>query len=323
MQACLSQPESGVHRVALRSQTPFSPCVLNVESAASRYAAGTFEVQGSSEKIETLLVVAVYLQARNEAAAQQQASEIVAAAASTGLRYVLIGDFNLEQHQASLGYTIQSGGTHACDSCERAGNLPNTGPGQKRRIDFALSHWRLPALSVHHTECYFSDHLVAKYHFQPCAPLALTGPSRRKVADRTTKHIEELFHASQTQELARAIDQVQLDEAWVLLSNIAEQCLCEPGGSFVPRSADWNPVTPPVCIKSRKALCSPSIIAGLRKLHGRLCQLKNRPWDLFLAHKIENSLAAVRRLVPELPFRPSESFQHSAPIVRQLLLAGA
>ena len=105
MQSCLSQPESGVHRVALCSQIPFSPCVLNVDAAAARYAAGTFVVQGPSGQGETLLVVAVYLQAGDEAAAQQQASEIIAAAVSTGLRYVLIGDYNLEQHQAALGFT--------------------------------------------------------------------------------------------------------------------------------------------------------------------------------------------------------------------------
>ena len=270
MQVCLSKPESGVHRVAVCSHVPFSPCVLNVEAAAFRYAAGTFEVQGSDKQRETILVVAVYLQVRYEAVAQQQASEIVAAAASTGLRYIVIGDYNLEQQQAALGHIIQSGGTHACDSCERAGNLPNTGPGRKRRIDFALAHWRLPASSVHHRECYFSDHLVVKYHFQPSAPGALTGPCRKKVADRTTKHIHELFQACQTQEIRQAIDDVRLDAAWGLLSDVAEQCLCEPSHNFVPRSADWSPTPPPGHCKTRKALCSPAV-AGLRKLYGRMC----------------------------------------------------
>ena len=320
MHACLSKSESGVHRVALCSQVPFSPCVLNVEAAAARYAAGTFEVQGPNGQGETLLVVAVYLQARDEAAAQQQASEIIAAAASTGLRYVLIGDYNLEQHQAALGFAIQSGGTHACDSCEGSGDLPKTGPGRKRRIDFALSHWRLPAESVHHRECYFSDHLAVKYHFFPCAPLALTGPCRRKLADRSTKQVEELYQACQTQEIAQAIDSANLDEAWILLSDIAEQCLCEPRENFVPRSADWFPAQPAACIKNRMALCSPCV-AGLRKLHSRLCQLQNRPWDWSLARKVESSLAGVRQLVPELPFFASASLQHSAPAVKQLLLA--
>ena len=320
MQVGLGSPESGAHRVALCRHVPFRPCVLNVDSAASRYAAGTFEVQGPGDKSETILVVAVYLQACNEAVAQQQASEIIAAATSTGLRYVLIGDFNLEQHQASLGHSIQSGGTHACDSCERTGALPYTGPGRKRRIDFALFHWRLPAALVHHSECYFSDHLVVKYLFQANAPMALTGPSRKKVADRTAQHIEELFQACQTEEIKQAIDQVQLDEAWTLLSDIAEQCLCEPGDSFVPRSADWTPTSPSGHVKSRKALCSPCV-ASLRKLHGRLCQLKNRPWDRHLAHKVEISLAGVRRFAPELPFFSSESLPHAAPVVRQLLLA--
>ena len=88
----------------------------------------------------------------------------------------------------------------------------------------------------------------------------------------------------------------------------------------MPRSSDWTPVLPPVCTMTRKALCSPCV-AGLRKLHGRLCQLQNRPWDLALARKVESSLAGVRQLVPELPFFASASLLHSAPVVRQLLLA--
>ena len=319
MQACVSKPEAGVHRVSLCSQIPFSPCMLNVEAAATRYAAGTFEVQGPEGQGETLLVVAVYFQAGDEATAQQQASEIIAAAASTGLRYVLIGDYNLEQHQAALGFAIQSGGTHACDSCESHGALPKTGPGRKRRIDFALSHWRLPAASVHHHECYFSDHLAVKYHFSPCAPLAPTGPCRRKVADRSAQQVEELYQACQTQVIEQAIQDANLDEAWNLLSDVAEQCLCEPRENFVPRSAHWIPAQP-VRTKHRKPLCSPGV-AGLRRLHGRLCQLHHRPWDMPLARKIESSLAGVRQLVPELPFFASESLQHSAPTVRQLLLA--
>ena len=319
MQVCLSSPEQGVHRVALCSHVPFRPCVLNVDSAASRYAAGTFEIQGPGEQSETVLVVAVYFQARNEAVAQQQASEIIASAASTGLRYVLIGDFNLEQHQASLGHSIQSGGTHACDSCDRTGTLPCTGPGRKRRIDFALSHWRLPAASVHHSECYFSDHLAVKYLFCENAPMALTGPRRRKLADRSNQHIEELFQACQTEEIKQAIEQVQLDEAWTLLSDIAEQCLCEPGVDSVPRSADWTPASPSANFRNRKALCSPCV-ASLRNLHSRLCQFQKRPWDCHLAHKIVNSLAGVRGAVPELPFFSSENLQHAEPVVRQLLL---
>ena len=320
MQVCLSQPESGVHKVALCSHVPFSPCKLSVESAASRYAAGTFEVQGTDQQRESILVVAVYFQARNEAVAQQQATEVVAAAASTGLRYVVIGDYNLEQHQASLGHTIQSGGTHACDSCDRTGSLPNTGPGRKRRIDFALSHWRLQASSVHHRECYFSDHLVVKYHFLPSAPSALTGPCRKKIADRSLQHIEELFQACQTQEIRQAIEDIRLDSAWGLLSDLAEQCLCEPSHHFVPRSADWNPTSPRGSCKTRKALCSPAV-AGLRKLYGRLRHFGNRAWDLPLAHKILVSLPGVRRLAPELPFFSEENLRSAAPTVRQVLMA--
>ena len=320
MQACLSAVEGDVHKVALCSSIPFSPCVLNVEAATSRYAAGTFEVQGPDLEIETILVVAVYLQVRNEAVAQAQAAELVSAAESTGLRYVMIGDFNLEQHQAHIGYAIQSGGTHACDSCEGAGNLPMTGPGRKRRIDFALSHWRLPAVSVQHRECHFSDHLVVRYDFLPNAPKARTGPPRRRIADRTTEQIDELFNACQTHPIAQAIANSCIDDAWLLLSDVAEQCLCETGANVVPRSEDWTPSPPPEHRKGRKALCSPSV-ACLRRLHGRLCHLQTRPWDQALLAKVLTSLAGVRRLVPQLPVFSLECLPSAAPCVKQLLLA--
>ena len=228
----------------------------------------------------------------------------------------MIGDFNLEQHQAYIGYAIQSGGTHACDSCEGAGNLPMTGPGRKRRIDFALSHWRLPALSVQHRECHFSDHVVVRYDFLPNAPKARTGPKPRKVAERTAEQIKELFHACQTQPISQAIANAQIDEAWLLLSDVAEQCLCEAGASFVPRSADWSPSPPLTHHKGRKALCSPSV-ACLRRLRGRLC----RSWDQALLAKILTSLAGVRYLVPELPVFSPDCLHSAAPCVKQLLLA--
>ena len=88
----------------------------------------------------------------------------------------------------------------------------------------------------------------------------------------------------------------------------------------MPRSAEWTPTSPPVRTKNRKALCSPCV-AGLRKLHGRLCQLSHRPWDQALAQKIESSLAGVRQLAPELPFFSRFDLQQSAPTVRQLLIA--
>ena len=191
------------------------------------------------------------------------------------------------------------------------------GKGQGQAAD---TEWRLQASSVLRRECYFSDRLVVNYCFQTSAPLALSGPCRRKVSDRAAKHIDELFQACQTQDIAQAVEQGCLDEAWVLLSDMAEQCLCEPGGNFIPRSADWTPSMPSAHNKTRKALCSPSV-AGLRKLYGRLSHLCNRPWDRSLAHKIETSLAGVRRLAPELPFFSGDGLQHAAPVVRQLLMA--
>ena len=118
----------------------------------------------------------------------------------------------------------------------------------------------------------------------------------------------------------KQLNRGRLDDAWILLSDLAEQCLCEPGESFVPRSSDWTPSQPSLRNKTRKALCSPSV-ACLRKLYSRRSHYGNRPWDNALAHKIAASLSGVRRLVPELPFYSGEGLQHAAPAVKQLLLA--
>ena len=140
-QAALSTPEPNGCRVALVSEVPFKHVQLCRGPALTRHVAGLFdlscppaaaaaEVEPSqgSQITETVLIVAFYGQASDEAAAQSQVEDVLSSAEATGFRYVILGDFNLEQTQGRLGYFIAQGAARAGDECACGRPLPPTGP---------------------------------------------------------------------------------------------------------------------------------------------------------------------------------------------------
>ena len=196
--AALSSPDSLGCRVCLVSDFPFRQVQLCKGPALTRHVAGLFDLHSLPEDpllpgepqrgstAETVLIVAFYGQAGNEATAQSQVEEVLACAETSGFRYVILGDFNLEPCQGRLGTLIAQGATVAGDECARGRPLPGTGPVNShgvrtRRIDFALNHRALPAVSVDHFDCEFSDHLGVHYTYALDPPTPWTGPKRRAV----------------------------------------------------------------------------------------------------------------------------------------------
>ena len=85
-----------------------------------------------------------------------------------------------------------------------------------------------------------SDHLAVGYGFDLAAPAALRAPPRRRtyLQERPAQDTEKAFH-----DLLEAQD---LDGAWALASDVAENLLFEPASSrkVLRRSAEWQPVAP-------------------------------------------------------------------------------
>ena len=170
-QACLSEAEPRGSRVALVSAVPFRPVSLCRGEGRTRCAAGLFDVQGPEGENETILIVATYCQSGDEVASSLQAEDILQSSFGTRLRYFAVGDWNCEQTQNSIGQLIANGIARAADEFADGCVLPCTGPGRKRRIDYGVCHWQLPATSVRHYSCHASDHLVVQYQCDLQAPV--------------------------------------------------------------------------------------------------------------------------------------------------------
>ena len=129
----------------------------------TRCAAGLFDVRGPDGENETILIVSTYCRSGDEVASSLQAEDILQSSFGARLRYFALGDWNCEQTQNSIGQLTVNGIARAADDCADGCVLPCTGPGRRRRIDYGVCHWQLPATSVRHYSCHVSDHLVVQY----------------------------------------------------------------------------------------------------------------------------------------------------------------
>ena len=92
-----------------------------------------------------------------------------------------------------------------------------------------------------------------------------------------------------------------LDRAWQLLSDCAENALCVAGTSGTPRASAWDP-SPPMLSRGGKSPERSASLRALLRLFSRVQVCLQRPFDVFLRDRIFRSLRGVRKLVPELPF---------------------
>ena len=92
-----------------------------------------------------------------------------------------------------------------------------------------------------------------------------------------------------------------LDRAWQLLSDCAENALCVAGTSGTPRASAWDP-SPPMLSRGGKSPETSASLRALLRLFSRVQVCLQRPFDVFLRDRIFRSLRGVRKLVPELPF---------------------
>ena len=292
-----------VQRRMANAVLPCSAPSLQKAEGATRHAAVLVDLKNAQGNVEFFLVVAMNGQAGDEAAVADRIEDILQMAMHSGFRFLLLGDFNLvPAHPMLLDY-LADGTVIAYDECQPGEQLPPTGPVYKghrrRRIDFGLSHFQWPALDIIHLNGP-SDHLVA---LDAEAPLLRIGPVRRclKPSDMLQNLDVEFaqWDAFFFESICAAGD---LDEAWRLLSNVAEDLVCVPDASAIPRSEAWQPR------EAQRARCMgkrPERSPGLRallKLQARIRVGVSRPRDIPLWQSIRRSLAHVRAAVPELPY---------------------
>ena len=265
--ACLSEAEPRGSRVALVSAVPFRPVSLCKGEGRARCAAGLFDVQGPDGENETILIVATYCQSGDEVASSLQAEDILQSSFGARLRYFALGDWNCEQTQNSIGQLIVNGVARAADDCADGCVLPCTGPGRKRRIDYGVCHWQLPATSVRHYSCHVSDRLVVQYQCDLQAPRCRTGPRRLPVGEVSDESLALCFATWREQPFHDALCHGDVDAAWAFLCNHAENALCESvDDSAIPRCAQWQPSAPRSSQRPGKGQVGSEIVSLLRTL---------------------------------------------------------
>ena len=315
--AVLSHPMEGKCRVAIVSNIPMRAAPLPVTEARGRCAAAVLDVRASSGHIESVLVLGLYLQVSDELQAAAQAEDIFQQALYSGFRFVAIGDYNLTQQNPVLFEYLSSGMLVAGDACCPGEELPATGPvhrgRRRRRIDFALSHPQLHTCEVRHHEGP-SDHVVVSYGFDFAAPRLRKGPRRRTPgADLNPARLAVAFDSWDTAPLNQALEAGEVDRAWALLSDAAEDLLCPEDSQTTPCSADWQPEAPQVP-KTGKSPHRSSALRALLKLVERLRVAMRRPYDLPLRARILRSLGGTRAKVPELAYYHHVSHQMAAEV---------
>ncbi|OLP28704.1 hypothetical protein AK812_SmicGene48905, partial [Symbiodinium microadriaticum] len=213
--AVLSPPVDGMCKVAIVSNIPLRMAMLPVTEAS------------------------------NEPQAIAQAEDVFQHALHSGFRFIAIGDFNVtQQHPVLLDY-LTSGMLVTGDGCCPGEELPATGPvyrgRRRRRIDYALQHPQLHACELQHLDGP-SDHTVVAYGYDFAAPLSRRGPRRRSLReDLDMVGIAEALEAWDPSPYYQALESGDLDHAWTLLSDVAEDLLCEADSRATPRSANWLP----------------------------------------------------------------------------------
>ncbi|CAE7345467.1 unnamed protein product [Symbiodinium sp. CCMP2592] len=333
--AALSAPEEALgSRVALVSDFPFRHVQLCKGPASTRHVAGLFSMRSLPEDDsslpqgsrgvtdETILVIAFYGQAGNE----PQVDDVLACAVTSGYRFVVLGDYNLEASQGRLGSLIAQGTVLAGDECACGRPLPATGPVnaqgvRSRRIDFAVNHRDLPAVSVDHFQCDWSDHLGVHYSYALAAPRPLVGPRRCKPRDDLLpSDLETRCAQIDAGPFALALESNDLDGAWRFLSDTAEALLCEPcSAECVPRASSWEPVTSIAAGRSGKQPVKSESLRLLLRLRARLHVLSHRTNDALLAARIRRSLRSTRLKVPSLPYARDGDELSLLPHVEQLI----
>ena len=312
--ACLSEVEPRGSRVALVSAVPFRPISLCKGEGRARCAAGLFDIQGHDGEKETILIVSVYCQSGDEVASSLQAEDILQSSFSARLRYFALGDWNSEQTQNSIGQLIANGIARAADDCADGCVLPCTGPGRRRRIDYGVCHWQLPATSVQHYSCYVSDHLVVQYQCDLQAPRCRTGPGRSPVGEVSDERLDLYFATWNEQPFHEALCHCDVDTAWAFLCNHAESTLCDTvADNAIPRSVQWQPSAPKPFQRPGKGQVGSEVVCLLRNLLNKLQVLRHRPWDLQLAQRVLRSLPKLRTLGAVLPVMSSLYLSRSAP----------
>ena len=149
-----------------------------------------------------------------------------------------------------------------------------------------------------------SDHLAVEYGFDLAAPAALRAPPRRctYLPERPAQDTE--FSLEDEKAFHDLLEAQDLDGAWAMASDVAENLLFEPASSrkVLRRSEEWQPVAPRSRPSQEAELDGSRGLRALRRLLQKLQLCNMRPWDSPLHRRTASACVHVRALLPQLPY---------------------
>ena len=292
----------GLYRCAVLSKLPG----VRLDLYSDRLAGVVFQLLTEGRLCN--FVVASYCGcATDRASAMSGAEHAVQELKKCQSAWCLVGDFNLEATEEPLCSALAGGLAYSWDlPFEAEGLLPAT-RCSGRRIDFGLGCGQhFPVATAQRWT--FSDHAQVVYEVNMQEPVGHRPPSFRPLATEpvTDQRWAALWDAETFEASLRADD---LDAAWTLLSDSAEQCLAKADGHGHRRSQPWRPrLQLHQRSKAAKAL-QPLLEVQLRRLSRRLWQLRRRPGDVHLRSKAGKQLCDLAVRAPwlsEVPFFEAE-----------------
>ena len=295
--------EDGVYRCAILSRIGGAP----VDLRHDRLAGAAFEFRCNG-KWCTVTVASYYGCVSDAEVALRGVEHAVQELKKCQNSWILLGDFNLEALEEPLAGALARGVAWSwAEAFQGAELLPGT-RATGRRIDFGLGCGRFFPVSVAQRWS-FSDHAQVVYEVDLDAPNGHRGPTFRPLLAKPVT--EQQWLACWPEDSFTGMLEVdQLDEAWTLLSNTAEDLLAEPGASGHRRAARWRPL-PRDHDRSKAAnMLEPLTLVQLRRLLRRMSQLSHQPGDQRLRSKAGNQMCALLPKAPWLEAVPYFEMEH-------------
>ncbi|CAE7672255.1 unnamed protein product [Symbiodinium pilosum] len=317
----MSEAMDGLHRTGILSKVPGR--ALTVEGiAAVRCTCALFEVVANGQYVKILLA-SIHACPSDPALALTETTLTVEALRATRLEWVLFGDFNLdplldkEMSQAlSQGLAWHWDEPFSCCPATR---------GSGRRLDYALGTGRLFPAGAFQAWT-FSDHAIVGYEVDLSEPCGARGPARRALCAEPVAVDKWRSRWGDGAEFLGLLSSGQVDEAWTLLSDAAEDVLCEEGvhsssgehGSRRSRSAPWKPFVGRQGSKAARGVES-LVVVQLRRLHRRLLHLRANPWESGLRAVVRRQLRHLSMHIVDLRALPAHAPEAGADAVGELV----
>ena len=130
-----------------------------------------------------------------------------------------------------------------------------------------------------------ADHAQVAYEVDLEDPVGHRGPAFRGLSPSKVVTTEEWDAAWNAEGFQAALATGDVDGAWVMLSDAAEDLLTEQGAVGVRRSAPWRPVLRAHPRSRADGAQASLLVVRLRRLQRRVAQLAHRPDDRRLRAK--------------------------------------